>query len=120
MKLSDKRVREIVFNKYFGKCAYCGNPLKILHIDHIEPKRRHLKDTKPYLMGRDCIDNFNPCCASCNSSKGSQTINEFRKQIENRHSYMIKYSSEYRSMIRFERLIIKDEPLLFYFEKINK
>jgi 5-methylcytosine-specific restriction endonuclease McrA len=120
MNISDKRLRKVVFDKYDGKCAYCGVDLKILHIDHIEPKRRHLALTKPHLMGKDNIDNFNPCCASCNSSKGSQTIEEFRNQIENRHNYMMKYSSEYRSMVKFQRLIINEEPLLFHFEKLKQ
>lgn len=41
MKKSD---REIVFNKYGGKCAYCGDPLqKAWHVDHAEPIQRKQK-----------------------------------------------------------------------------
>jgi 5-methylcytosine-specific restriction endonuclease McrA len=36
-----KSEREIVFNKYGGKCAYCGCDLeKGWHVDHVEPCRR--------------------------------------------------------------------------------
>ena len=32
-----KKERELIFNKYNGKCAYCGCELKKgWHIDHIE------------------------------------------------------------------------------------
>ncbi len=41
MKKSD---REIVFNKYDGRCAYCGEPLqKGWHVDEIKPVRRNRK-----------------------------------------------------------------------------
>lgn len=39
-----KSEREIVFNKYGGKCAYCGCELqKGWHVDHVEPCRRERK-----------------------------------------------------------------------------
>lgn len=37
MKLNKKQ-RELVYNKYNGKCAYCGCNLPTRwHVDHIEP-----------------------------------------------------------------------------------
>lgn len=41
-----KRERQIVHDKYGGKCGYCGDPLvKGWHVDHIEPVRRfHIFD----------------------------------------------------------------------------
>lgn len=39
-----KSEREIVFNKYGGKCAYCGCDLhKGWHVDHLEPVSRKWK-----------------------------------------------------------------------------
>lgn len=62
MKKSD---RELVFNKYGGRCAYCGCELqKGWHVDEIEPVRRnrkyvqaHWRDKKtkaevPYMEAR--------------------------------------------------------------------
>jgi 5-methylcytosine-specific restriction endonuclease McrA len=41
MKKAD---REKVFNKYGGRCAYCGDPLqKGWHVDEIKPVRRNRK-----------------------------------------------------------------------------
>jgi len=112
-------IRQQVFNKYGGKCAYCGCDLTKLHIDHIIPLRRHLAvGSEKYPKGENHIDNYNPCCMSCNSSKGSNDVEYFRKQIEGRHEFMIKYSSEYRSMVKFNRLTINNEPLKFYFETV--
>ena len=35
--------RQILFNKYEGKCAYCGDDLKKgWHVDHIEPIEKKL------------------------------------------------------------------------------
>jgi len=112
----DSRVREIVLNKFGKKCAYCGCDLVKFHIDHVKPLKRHLEDVEK--KGANHIDNYYPACFSCNSSKGSQTIEEFRAQIENRHDYLIKYSSEYRSMIKFFRVIKNELPVKFYFETL--
>ncbi|KQC02082.1 HNH endonuclease [Pedobacter sp. Hv1] len=50
MKKSD---REFVFNKFGGKCAYCGNELlKGWHVDHKEPIGRRWK----YVEGSAIID----------------------------------------------------------------
>lgn len=39
-----KKDREIIFNKYGGKCAYCGCELsKGWHVDEIEPVKRNQK-----------------------------------------------------------------------------
>lgn len=39
-----KAERETVFNKYGGKCAYCGTELqKGWHVDHMEPCQRKTK-----------------------------------------------------------------------------
>lgn len=37
----NKKDREIIFNKYGGRCSYCGCDLgKGWHVDHIEPVKR--------------------------------------------------------------------------------
>lgn len=44
-----KNERLAVFNKYGGKCAYCGEPLvKGWHVDHIKPIRRTMKQIWAY------------------------------------------------------------------------
>lgn len=68
-----KSVRELIFKKYNGKCAYCGidldnnnlNNINYMQIDHMIPKK-------------DYIDNYNPSCKSCNSQKKNKTVDEYR------------------------------------------
>ena len=45
--MASKKDREIIFNKYGGKCSYCGDPLqKGWHVDELLPvKRNHKYDT---------------------------------------------------------------------------
>ena len=53
---------------YAGKCSYCGSPAA--HIDHIIPLSRG---------GQHRIGNLTPACASCNLSKGSKFLMEWKK-----------------------------------------
>ena len=58
----NKKIREIVYQKYGGHCGYCGRELKTIRdmqVDHIEPKRRDLKFvTKGYTKKLVSIDKF--------------------------------------------------------------
>lgn len=72
---AEKRIQ--VFNKFNGKCAYCGIGLELeynynnkigLCIDHIIPQNP--KNNK--------IENLFPSCRSCNSQKQNKSIEEFR------------------------------------------
>lgn len=39
-----KNDRQIIFDKFGGKCAYCGcDLLKGWHVDHLKPVRREMK-----------------------------------------------------------------------------
>ncbi len=48
-----KQIREQVYQKYNGRCAYCGHEIAIkdMQVDHIIPKR---------LGGADSFENYNP------------------------------------------------------------
>ena len=116
--IDNKNVRKIVLNKYGGKCAYCGcDLLDKLTIDHIVPKRRH--DEKHPCKGKDIIDNYNPACYSCNSSKGTFTLNQWRDQLELQHDRCIMDSATFRSLLRFGQVEIIKRKVTFYFEKIK-
>lgn len=113
-KISDKKVRLLIYSKYKGHCAYCGCKLKpsIFTIDHIKPKRRGDKTNN----GADSIDNYNPCCLSCNSSKATFSIEAWRKEIELKYDRLIRDSSQFRILNRFG-LIKRQNEVIFYFEK---
>lgn len=73
VKLSRAKIRTILFEKYGGKCAYCGVDLeKGWNVDHIIPKR---------LGGTDDLENLNPSCRACNNYKSINDLEGYRKQL---------------------------------------
>ena len=60
-----------VGSKFDWHCAYCGRDLcrQTMCIDHVHPKSQG---------GNNNIENLFPCCRSCNSSKGTMSIDDFR------------------------------------------
>lgn len=49
-----KKDRELIFNKFGGRCSYCGDELqKGWHIDHSEPIRRKTKITGRIFVTKD-------------------------------------------------------------------
>ena len=54
---------------YKSECVYCGSNQKIT-LDHVIPIKRG---------GTHSLGNLVPACQSCNSSKGTKTITEWKK-----------------------------------------
>lgn len=123
--------RQILFNKYGGKCAYCGDELKKgWHADHIEPIVRNFKYDKEkgrFKTDGTCrkpenenIENYNPSCASCNIQKNSFSIEEFRHNIKKFVESLNKNSTQYKFAKRYGLIKETEAEVQFYFEKINK
>ncbi len=64
------------FDKLGNKCIICGN--KNITIDHIIPVSRG---------GTNDIDNLQPLCKSCNSSKGNKSMEGFLTYLERKGKY---------------------------------
>jgi len=135
-----KSERELIFNKYGGRCAYCGCELqKGWHVDEIEPVRRfkeYIKDdfgnriydfekkeykTKDSVVHpeRFHIDNQNPSCASCNINKHSASLEDFRKAIEGYMKHLNEISTQYKIAKRYGLIEETRKPILFYFEQFS-
>lgn len=112
--------REVVFDKYNGRCAYCGCKLNIgWHIDHIEPIIRNIKDNsceKPYNHN---IENMNPACPSCNIQKNSYTLEQFRTNIKQFVNSLNQYSTQYKFAKKYGLLIETNKDVVFYFETLK-
>jgi 5-methylcytosine-specific restriction endonuclease McrA len=52
--------------EFDNRCVRCGHRWRSLERDHITPI---------YLDGSNGIDNIQPLCSQCNSSKGPETTN---------------------------------------------
>ncbi len=81
--ISNKEVREAVWNMTGGKCSYCDCDLEpngaggvSFAVDHVVPKS---------AGGPDNLANYVPACSSCNSAKNGGHVLEFiRKKFPNR------------------------------------
>lgn len=121
-----KKKRELIFIKYDSKCAYCGKPILFnnFHVDHIEPLfRKWTKEdllTYDRIKGTSHIDNLNPACPSCNISKSTFTVEEWRNQIELKIDRLRKESTNFRILESFGLVKVKKSKIVFHFEKYTK
>lgn len=103
-----KAVRQKVYEKYDGHCAYCGKPIeyKEMQVDHIQAH---------YLGGADEMDNYNPACRMCNFYKGTMSIDRFREELRKLQERLEKVYI-YRLALRYGLVEEKENKVVFYFE----
>lgn len=126
MKSISKEKRFKVYSIFNGKCAYCGCPidLKTFHIDHINPLFRGLSQEQMNRIGynrtkgTNHIENLYPSCPSCNCSKRTYTIEEWRNVIELKKELIKKNSADYNFLLKFGCVIETNKPVEFYFETL--
>lgn len=121
-----KKAREQIYNKYGGRCAYCGCDLeKGWHVDHIEPRwhtwseedlNRLVKTTK----GKSFVENYNPACPRCNKWKSTYGIEGFREEIAKQVIRLRKYNSNFRMAEDYGLAKETGKPVVFYFETQDK
>ena len=126
-----KKQREIVYNKFGGKCAYCGCDLqKGWHVDELEPCRRNHKynyEKKKWVFDgtyehpeRLHIDNQMPACASCNINKHSMSLEDFRRLISGFINSLNSQSTQYKIAKRYGLVKEDVKPVIFYFETVTQ
>lgn len=103
-------VREQVYKKCHGHCAYCGCLLdyKDMQVDHVIPLR---------VGGNDDISNMLPACRSCNHYKAALVLEQFREYVHQIPARLKRDSIPFQVGARFGILKYSDEPVRFYFEK---
>lgn len=120
----NKSERENIFNKYDGKCAYCGCDLvKGWHVSKLLSEAPEVNEKGEFVINNDTIENKLPSCASCNMSRtrdnsGNRyiTIEGFRKQIIYNLEFMQSFSY-YQRCLRFGLIQENIKPVVFYFEQ---
>lgn len=120
-KIKRSDIRLSILNRFDNKCSYCGCALclKNLSVDHLIPKRRGSNQEKFNYNEVNDVNNFIPCCKSCNSSKGSMILEVWRKELELKINRLLEHSSTYRAAIKFNLVAPTNNPVIFYFEKFN-
>ena len=108
--------KEKVFNKYKGKCAYCGTDLVAgWQIDHINPK---------VDGGDNEFKNLNPSCRACNNYKSGNKIEIFRiyakKMFNEKIHYLFRSLSKMQVAMNMGVITHKEWDGIFYFERVKK
>ena len=115
------KVREAVYYKYDGHCAYCGKKLtlKEFQVDHLIPiqRARFGNYTEEQL---ECFENYMPTDRQCNHYKRAHSLETFRRYIEeipkklDRDSYIYRIGKKYN--------LIEEHPqkIEFYFEQVER
>lgn len=136
MKKAD---RLIIFNKYGGRCAYCGCDLEPgWHVDELLPVRRSWQYVKDEAGNRVwnrhkndfekvrtmehperlCLENQMPACASCNINKHSDSLEDFRKLIAGFTKHLNGVNTQYKIAKRYGLVHETIKPVVFYFETL--
>ena len=124
-----KKNREIIKQKFGGKCAYCGCELqKGWHVDELYPVQRNYKWNKnktryihdgTYMNPQNLhINNQMPSCPSCNINKHSMNLEDFRKLIEGFMKHLNERNTQYKIAKRYGLIQETIKPIIFYFETI--
>ena len=130
LNMMKKTDRELIFNKYDGKCAYCGCELsKGWHADHIEPivrdfiynKNKQRFETNGIFRNpeNENLQNYNPSCPSCNIQKNSYTLEQFRKNIKQFVNSLNQYSTQYKFAKKYGLVSETNIQVKFYFETVS-
>lgn len=117
MKIDD---RQKVFEKYGGRCAYCGRKIeyKDMQVDHMTPQIAY-KDGKAE-GNKDEIANLMPACRRCNHYKRSNTLESFREMISKIPFKLARDSYIYRVGMAYGFYDDKSREIKFYFERCEK
>jgi Restriction endonuclease len=108
-----------VYNKYGGKCAYCGTDIqfKDMQVDHVIPQWRGGSHSRAIPVDEiHCEDNYMPSCRSCNNYKSGNPLEVFRKSIENQIEILRRDRPTFRLAERYGLIECKPKPVIFYYE----
>lgn len=121
--------REIVYNKFYGECAYCGckirlnkkasgKMLPVMQIDHFEPLQRTVDKSEEETARLEHIDNKMPACPTCNLFKTTYDIEMFRKCLEDQLRIELANCTRFKRMLKYGLIEVVEKPVVFYFERI--
>ena len=112
-----RKIREQVYAKCNGHCAYCGCELDIkdMQVDHVFPKFGIERD------GIDDIDNLMPSCRQCNFYKSANSLEGFRHILLNVLPNSLSKLFQVKIGLKYG-YVKQGEPWdgKFYFEKMQK
>ena len=120
-KAIPKKVREAVYNKYDGHCAYCGKKIeyKEMQVDHLIPVQRE-RFNKYSEEEIESIENYFCACRRCNLYKRAHSLEVFRKYIEEIPKKLYRDSYIYKVGLDYGLVEVNEHKVKFYFEQIEE
>lgn len=116
-----KKLREEVYAKYNGHCAYCGCELeyKDMQVDHI--RSVYLDTIHNGWIGTqdDSLDNLMPACRMCNYYKDIGNIEDLRRRLTDTLMRNVRRPFDYRLALKYGLVTENIHPIKFYFERYN-
>jgi hypothetical protein len=116
-----QKVREEVFRKYDGHCAYCGKVLTTddFQIDHLIPvaRERWGQYTSEEL---ETFKNYMPACRRCNHYKRAHSLEVFRKYIEEIPAKLYRDNYIYKVGLDYGLVEAHEHKIKFYFEWLEE
>ena len=130
--MTKKEERQLIYDKYGGKCSYCGCDLKKgWHADHLIPIKRKLEWGKDkhgnhiIVTSNECerpkfntIENKVPSCHSCNIMKHSLSLESFRSSVEYFITSLNNNSNPYKFAKKYGLIKETNNKVVFYFETL--
>ena len=115
----NKKLRQEVYDKCNGHCAYCGCEIEYedMQIDHIVPKYRNNEMWHKGEIGTDNISNLNPSCRMCNYYKGMNSLEQFRENLSTMLIANVRRPFDYRLALKYGLVKEDIHSIKFYFEK---
>lgn len=115
-----KAIREKVYNKFGGRCAYCGKPIeyKNMQVDHYLPQCRQRFYANRFQKDVHAEANLMPACRRCNHYKRARTPKQFRELMATLHE---RIESIYIMKVAIDFGIAEVKPFdgKFYFERLQ-
>ena len=125
--------REKIYDKFGGRCGYCGTiiDIKNMQVDHIISQRNfdfHIKNRHfhtpsflKHLKEWDVhhFDNLMPSCRKCNNYKSSMSLETFKEEIK-KQIERLEASVNFWLAKRFWLVKETGAEVIFYFEKLQK
>lgn len=108
-----KAEREKVYQKYNGRCAYCGKEIeyKDMQVDHFVPLEGYRE------KGTNDFDNLMPACRRCNHYKRANSLEGWRKMLESIPHRLERDNYIYKVALDYGLIEPKPHKVYFYFEK---
>ena len=112
-KISSQKIL-VLITRSDSRCEYCGQPfcqtsrLAAFSVDHATPRARG---------GTNDTSNLMAACMSCNMSKGTKTIEEYRELMRTRKAFFTDQQYDLLSQhgVKLPEEL-KPQPHKFYFE----